>query len=157
MRLGITALTLAMALALGSTSASAKDLPYGGMTLDDVVGWLQGAGYQAKVVTEKTGEKTITSTAEGIEFHVGFYDCKQDRCGSIQFFAGWNTNGALNVKKMNQWNRGRRWARAYVDDTNDPWIEMDVDLSPGGTYELLNDEFATWRSALSTFKQFINS
>ncbi len=31
--------------------------------------------------------------------------------------------------------------RAYVDKVNDPWLEYDVDLTPGGSYELLKDEF----------------
>jgi len=30
-------------------------------------------------------------------------------------------------------------------------------LSPGGTYEILNDEFATWQDTLRVFKKFINS
>ncbi|HTZ36936.1 MAG TPA: YbjN domain-containing protein [Stellaceae bacterium] len=156
MKSGVAAAAIATILALAAaTPAPAKDLPKAGMTVDDVVGWLQGAGYQAKLVTDKNGRKTVTTAAEGTEFHVGFYDCKDERCGSIQFYAGFDTKGALNPKRINEWNRQKRWGRAYVDDINDPWIEMDVDLTPGGTYELLNDEFATWRSTLSGFKQFI--
>ena len=52
---------------------------------------------------------------------------------------------------MNEWNRDNRWARGYYDSVNDPWVEYDVDLTPGGTYELLDDEFATWRSTLTRF------
>ncbi|MGH7095790.1 MAG: YbjN domain-containing protein [Stellaceae bacterium] len=125
------------------------------MTVEDVVNWLQSGGYQAKVVTGKNGKQTITSSVGGTNFHVGFYDCNGARCGSIQFFAGFDTKGALNPVKMNQWDRAQRWGRAYVDNVNDPWLEMDVDLTPGGTYELLNDEFATWRALLARFRQFI--
>jgi hypothetical protein len=157
MKLRLVACAAAIAVAALSTPASAKDLPAGGMTVAEVASWLQDAGYQAQVVTAANGQQTITSASSGTGFHVGFYDCQNQRCGSIQFFAGFNTKGALNPVKMNDWNSSERWARAYVDKVNDPWIEMDVDLTPGGTYELLNDEFATWRSVLARFRSFIGS
>jgi hypothetical protein len=149
------AFMLAAAIAAAAAPASAKDLPAGGMTIQDVASWLQGDGYQAKIVTAANGKQTISSSAGGTNFHVGFYDCKEARCGSMQFYAGFDTKGAFNPAKMNEWNSAHRWVRAYVDKTNDPWVEMDVDLSPGGTYEMLADEFATWRSILDTFKHFI--
>lgn len=145
----------ALAVAVASGPALATDLPAGGMSVQDVSNWLQSQGFQARVVTESNGSQTITSSTGGGNFHVGFYDCKGTRCGSIQFYAGFDTKGALNVTKMNEWNRKQRWARGYVDNVNDPWVEMDVDLTPGGTYELLNDEFATWRAVLARFRQFI--
>jgi hypothetical protein len=155
MRVHLLACAAAIVAAAFSTAAAAKDIPTGGMTADDVAAWLQAEGYQAKVVTEQNGSKTISSSSGGVGFHVGFYDCQGTRCGSFQFFAGFNTNGALNPVKMNEWNRSERWARAYVDNTNDPWVEMDIDLTPGGTYEMIDDEFATWRAVLARFKQFI--
>jgi hypothetical protein len=57
---------------------------------------------------------------------------------------------------MNDWNSNNRWVRAYSDSKNDPWLEMDVDLSPGGTKEGLDDEFAIWRDMLTDFKKYIN-
>jgi hypothetical protein len=147
----------AVAVIAGATAAPAKDLPAGGLTVEEVANWLQSDGYQAKIVTERDGQKTIASSSGGVNFHIGFYDCKNQRCASIQFFAGFNTHGALNAGKMNEWNHTKRWARGYVDQVDDPWIEMDVDLSPGGTYEILNDQFAIWRNVLNGFSRFIRS
>ncbi|HZU91590.1 MAG TPA: YbjN domain-containing protein [Stellaceae bacterium] len=144
-------------MAVGATATSAKDLPAGGLTVEEVAQWLQADGYQAKIVTEKNGAKTITSSSGGVNFHIGFYDCRSERCASLQFFAGFDTHGALNPVKMNEWNHTKRWARGYVDQVDDPWIEMDVDLSPGGTYDILNDEFAIWRNVLGDFSRFIRS
>ena len=56
---------------------------------------------------------------------------------------------------MNDWNMNKRWVRAYVDKENDPWVEYDVDLAPGGTYEGLKDQFGIWQDALSHFRKFI--
>jgi Putative bacterial sensory transduction regulator len=52
---------------------------------------------------------------------------------------------------MNEWNRDKRWCRGYFDRVSDPWVEEDVDLTPGGTYELLNDSFATFRHCVDDF------
>jgi hypothetical protein len=148
---------MAMVLAFGLLpgAAGAKDLPAKGMTIDEVVSWLQGAGYMAQIQTGKDGVRNIYSSAEGTNFHIYFYDCKQDRCGSIQFSTGINTNGAFPAQRVNDWSAKSRWVRAYSDKVNDPWMEYDVDLTPGGTYELLNDEFAIWRNGLRRFSAFI--
>lgn len=134
----------------------AKSLPANGMTIDDIASWLQSEGYKAQIQTAQDGTKNVYSSSDGQNFHIYQYDCKNGRCGSLQFSVGFNTKGAFTGDKMNDWNRDNRWARAYVDKVNDPWLEYDVDLEPGGTYELLNDEFGIWRDSLNHFRKFIN-
>jgi hypothetical protein len=145
------------ALGLFPNVSVAKDLPSGGMTVDEVAAWLQAGGYKADVQSNKDGSKTVASSTDGTGFFVDMYDCKgAPRCTSIQFSVGFDTKGAWNATKMNEWNADNRWAKAYVDSKDDPWIEMDVDLSPGGTSENLSDEFAVWRDMVVSFKKFIN-
>lgn len=145
---GIAALALCLA-----QPAAARAIPNGGLTLEQVAGWLQDAGYRAEIKTED-GKRNIYSGSDGHNFHVSMYDCNDKNvCGSLQFWVGFDTKGAFNPSQINQWNRKNRWVRAYVDDVNDPWLEMDVDLTPGGSYENLNDEFAIWRSALKRFHE----
>jgi Putative bacterial sensory transduction regulator len=146
-----------LALAFAAPAAVAQPVPNGGLSAEDVAAWLQNAGYAAKIETERSGRKTIASSAEGLDFHISMYDCHNGpRCASLEFFIGFDTKGAFNATQMNEWNRDNRWVRAYVDKANDPWLEMDVDLSPGGTYEGLTDQFAIWRSELPDFKKFIH-
>ena len=156
MKHGILVCAATLALALVSNAASAKDLPAGGMTINDLVGWLQGQGYKAEVQTAKDGTKNIYSAAEGSNFHIYQYDCKNGRCGSLQFSVGFDTKGCFGPGPMNDWNRDNRWARAYVDKVNDPWLEYDVDLTPGGTFEMLNDEFTIWRDTLGRFHKIVD-
>jgi hypothetical protein len=117
--------------------------------------WLQNAGYAAKIESNADGTQDIASAADGGNFHVFFYDCNNGRCASMQFSAGFDTKGAFKAEQMNQWNNDKRWAKAYVDKVNDPWLELDVDLSPGGTYEGLDDEFGIWRQSLTAFRKYI--
>jgi hypothetical protein len=156
MKHALLATAAALALSLGSTQVWAKDLPEGGLTLGEVASWLTDAGYQAKVETDNDGTRNIASSADGGNFHIYLYDCKDDRCGSLQFSSGFDTKGAWDTAKMNEWSRTKRWARAYVYKVNDPWLEYDVDLTPGGTYEMLNDEFDIWKQSLTNFRKYIN-
>jgi Putative bacterial sensory transduction regulator len=142
----------ALVLALAPGAASARDIPSGGFTVDDIVAWLQAGGYKAQIVPgDSGGSPHVSSGAGGTNFGVYLFDCKGGRCGSIQFSTGFSTHGAFDTSKMNQWNRDNRWARGYFDSVSDPWIEMDIDLTPGGTYELLDDELATWEGSLKRF------
>jgi hypothetical protein len=146
----------ALALALIPAGALAADLPSGGsMTVDEVNTWLQGKGYSTRVVTD-SGRPHIEVTSSHPTFGVYFFDCKQDRCGSLQFSAGFNTHGKFRPGDVNGWNRDKRWGKAYTDAENDPWVAMDVDTSPGGAYELLNDELAIWTEILPEFAKYIN-
>jgi hypothetical protein len=146
----------ALALSLASHMAVAADLPAGGMTVGEVVKWLQDAGYQARLYPLKNGGNAVASGSDGYTWKIYMFDCNSDgRCGSFQFSMGLSTKGAFNTAKMNDWSRDNRWARAYVDSVNDPWLEYDVDLTPGGTYELLNDEFATWRTSVKHFHELL--
>jgi hypothetical protein len=142
---------VALALTLISGAAVARDIPADGLTIDDVVAWLQSAGYQTELIPDKDGTSHIRSAIGGVRLGVYMFDCKNGRCGSLQFSAGWATHGKFDVTHMNDWNREQRWARGYFDAENDPWVELDADLTPGGTYELLNDEFAIYKKAVSNF------
>lgn len=146
-----------LALCLAPNAASAKELPANGMTAEEVASWLQDAGYQAQFQTSKDGTRNIYSSAEGASFHIYFYDCKNKRCGSLQFSTGYDTKGSFSAKLMNDWTAKNRWVRAYADEVNDPWLEYDVDLTPGGTYEMLNDEFKIWCDSLGRFDHDVHA
>jgi hypothetical protein len=155
MRNAIFATVALLAMVTTSDTALAKNIPAGGMTVGEIASWLQAEGYKAQVLTAKDGSQSVTSGANGYTFHIYALDCKAKRCASVQFSTGIDTKGALSAQRMNQWNHDNRWIRAYVDKVNDPWLELDVDLSPGGTYESLDDQFQIWRTQLAKFRDFI--
>lgn len=144
-----------LAITFASHLAVAKDLPAGGLTIEEFASWLQKAGYQAQIQTDNSGHKSIASSTGGTRFYTDMYHCTP-RCDSLEFYAAFATKGAFNAVEMNQWNSQKRWIRVYVDKSNDPWVEMDVDLSPGGTYEGLADQFGIWRDELDSFRKFIH-
>lgn len=149
MRIGFAGAAV-LALMLSWGDAPAQTIPADGLTINDVVTWLQARGYPAQIVNQD-GKVHVRSQFGSSVFNIMMFDCKADRCGSLQFYAGFSTHGHFDTSRMNEWNRDERWARGYYDLQNDPWVEMDVDLTPGGTYELLNDELATYKGALTRF------
>ena len=149
-------ITIALALMLTSMTASARDIPADGLSIQDVANWLQTVGYSTEAVPDKDGASHLRLYYGGVKVGVYMFDCKNGTCGSLQFSAGWATHGKFNTAEMNTWNRDKRWCRGYFDAENDPWIERDTDLSPGGTYELLRDEFAIFRKCVDGFKAMYN-
>jgi Putative bacterial sensory transduction regulator len=142
---------VALVLAFLPTIALAQDIPTGGLTMDEVITWLQSQNYSTQIVPDTDGTNHVRIFYRGLKLGVYRYDCSGDRCGSLQFSAGWAMHGRFDVSRMNEWNRNKRWCRGYFDRENDPWVEEDVDLTPGGTYELLNDSFATFRHCVDDF------
>ena len=136
---------------------SVHALPAGGMTAAEVASWLQSGDFAASVESTTDGSHRVSSGSDGMTWHVYMFDCSNgDRCGSMQFYMGVENNGSLTKEHMNDWNRDSRWGRAYISESGKSWVEMDVDLSPGGSYEMLNDELATWRVVVKRYMKFIN-
>jgi len=145
---------MALAALAFAAPAAAASLPSNGMSPKDVQAWLLDNGYQAEL--EKAGEEPyLKSAADGVSFEVHFYDCKNDRCASIQFTAGFDIDGKVTADQANDWNSDKRYIDCFVDEEGDPWFTYDVNLSPGGTREALDDDFAVWLSFLPDMKSMI--
>jgi len=118
---------------------------------------LQGAGYAAKLGTDKVGDPMITSGVNGTTFQIFFYNCTDHKaCATVQFHSGYDLQTSPSLDQINEWNRGQRFGRAYLDKENDPILEMDVDLDDGGVAPLLFiDNIEFWASILSNFEKHI--
>ena len=145
---------MALAACFLAGPAAAADLPSGGMTPREVQAWLLESGYQAEL--EKAGDEPyIRSAADDLNFEVHFYDCKDGRCASIQFNAGFDIDGKITVDQANGWNSEKRYIDCFVDEEGDPWFTYDVNLSPGGTRDALDDAFAVWLSFVPDMQSMI--
>ena len=126
-------------------------IPDGGLTLEEVVAWLQSGGYAAKVVTREDGKRHLESWSQGTLFNIFTPGCQSGRCASLELVFAFSSKGKFDVSRLNEWNSDVPWAKAYFDTVNDPCLDMDISLSPGGTFESLNDQFGTWNNVLSSF------
>ncbi len=103
----------------------------------------------AELEEASDGSPRIQARIDGIKYSVLFYGCDDDGkdCTTIQFWAF--TSAPPNaLMAVNNWNRDRRFGKAYIDSDGDVVIEMDVNLLGGVTPKNLDDTFDWWRIVL---------
>lgn len=152
----VKAIMAGMVLALSAGAAQAAMLPDGGVTAQEVARALQAKGYRAELDRDAAGDPMIRSALDGSNFQILFYDCEKGRCVSIQFVTAFELEKDLTFSKINEWNRTKRFGRAYLDEEMDPFVEMDLDLEHGATSEAIENNIDTWAAVLPAFKNFID-
>jgi|SRR4051794_17010794 hypothetical protein len=145
-----------LALAFAAQPAVARDWPAGGVTRQEIATWLNSRGLTASIHDNGLGENIVSTTIGKVNFDVYFYACASERCGSLQFAAGWTPISSATGLRINDWNRHKRFIRAYLDDKNNPWGEYDFDVSPGGTREQLDKALDRWGEQVASFSTFID-
>ena len=122
-----------------------------------LVAALQAGGYEAKLGKDRAGDPMITSKASGTTYQLFFYNCTNNRdCATIQFHSGYDMRTKPTLESMNAWNKGKRFARGFLDAEGDPIVEMDVDLDDGGlSRELFIDNVEFWATLVREFETHI--
>ena len=121
-----------------------------------VVTALQAGGYKAILAKDSAGDPRIESSTAGATFHVNFYGCtKNTNCTTVTLYSGWNKKD-ISLQQVNEWNKARRFSRAYIDKVGDPALEFDIDLDDGGMSEaLFIDNIEFWELQIGEFKKHI--
>lgn len=121
-----------------------------------IVALIQALGFQARLDKDSVGDPLIHSAAGGVDFSVYFYGCtKNKRCQSIQFSAGYNLAEGTTFDVIDQWNETKRFASAYLDDEDDPFLQMDINTEGGITEENFNKSFDLWQTLKGQFEEHI--
>lgn len=118
---------------------------------------MRDAGYRAEVDELESGTPFIQSSSGGLPFRVFFYGCDDggQNCKTIQLYAGFITDNSPTLTEMNAYNRDNRFGRVYIDNEDDPVIEMDIDLEDGGmSAALLEDNLEYWAYIMGRFSEF---
>ncbi len=116
-------------------------------------------GYAPEMISKKGEAPSFRMSVDGVNSLVLFMDCDDAKtnCKTIQFYAGYSVSDVFETDRINQWNRDKRFSRAYVDNSGDPVLEMDLDLDFNGLpRENIVESFAIWRTALGNFSKFVN-
>ncbi|PIE07594.1 MAG: YbjN domain-containing protein [Rhodobacterales bacterium] len=150
----LTNLVLAAGLVLPQ-AALAEDLV--DATQVDVIASLAAKYGTAEVDVDNTGDPMISGEIDDTHYMVLFYGCENgNNCTTIQYYTGWINPGGIDVDTLNDWNRDRRFSKAYIDAEGDPVIEFDVNLFGGVTETNLYDTFDWWRLVMSEFDEYIS-
>lgn len=118
---------------------------------------MRDAGYRAEIEKASDGSPFIQSSSGGYPFRLFFFGCEDDftDCDTVQLFAGFKSDRSPSLQEMNTYSRDNRWGRVYIDEEDDPVIEMDIDLEDGGmSAELFKDNLEYWDTIMGKFAGF---
>lgn len=102
---------------------------------------------------DRNGDPMISGTLNGIKYQILFVGCTDhSECESLQLVAGWSDVKAGMVK-INHWNRGKRYGKAFLDDKNDPILVMDINLAFGVPRKNLDDTLDYWGMVMEAFNK----
>jgi hypothetical protein len=134
--------------------AMAEPLQDGGVTTQQIARIMRGKGLSPDIASDKDGDPLIRGAIKDLKFGVFFVGCHDSPvCESITFSAGFKVKN-MSQTKIAQWNRTRRFGRAYLDENSEAWVEMDVDLAYGATTEAVENNLDRWASVMSEFSRF---
>jgi hypothetical protein len=149
MKLKKVALLLAAAIATCATGSALAGTK--GVTGKEVADILQNEGYKAKLETDSVGDPIIRTSMSGVNVNILFYDCKNDRCDSLQFVTGFDLEDGTTNAVINKFNSDYRYAAAYLDDENDPFLRYDFTVDHSDHAEHIISQVGTWEDVLNSF------
>jgi hypothetical protein len=144
----VHAVALACALAASSTHArppaaeEETQAVISSITPEDLRDIMKAEGYEAVidknnvVIWKLEGFKSqlfVAEDSEAVQYHTSFRD------------------GKATLKRVNEWNRTKRFSRTYLDDNGDPHLELDLDLEGGVTVDRLLDFLKTCRASFDAW------
>jgi Putative bacterial sensory transduction regulator len=145
---GTATTTTAPALTGGMVDATAPQA---------IANLMQQAGYRAVLTTDNVGDPKIESSAAGADFSIYFYGCENGaNCLSVQFSSGYDLPDGASLGLMNDWNGTKRFAFAYLDNENDPFINYDVNLYAGVSEQNFLESLSLWDTILADFHSHID-
>ncbi|RYF58399.1 MAG: YbjN domain-containing protein [Comamonadaceae bacterium] len=108
---------------------------------------LRSMGRTYQVGTDALDDPRITiDTGEtgAKDMYVEYYDCGPAACENIQMVTRFEAGKAGTLKAVNAFNRENRWARVYLDEDNEPTIELDIDGVGGITEGALTRQITAY-------------
>ncbi len=118
---------------------------------------VESQGWPATIVTKLGDDPYIESNRNGLKFLVLSMNCEEGKnCKTLQYYMGFSDAKDVSLERLNQWNKDKRFARAYKDDEGDPVLEMDVDLDFAGIpRENVGETFNTWATLMDSFREYV--
>lgn len=126
-----------------------------GVTADEVVTALASEGLPVDLGEDFLGDPEIDSSIGDTPFSILFFDCAGEVCQSIIFSAFYFTNGEISLDTVNDWNNNNIFGQAYIDEDNDPALDMAVSASGGISVANLRHNVRRWREAVEEFEDHI--
>jgi hypothetical protein len=118
------------------------------VTAEQLTGLLRDKGMEGTV--NERGNVVVNNAGSKIVFFISGQ--------TLQAFYGLRTTNETRVavNTINEWNKTKRFGRAYIDSENDPVVELDYDLEGGVSEESIKVWFDTVNAIVRSFKTFVS-
>ena len=147
--------TLLSLLVASATLAPAALAAGRGITGPEMVAILQGEGYKAKLEKDSEGDPIIRTQMSGTSVSVLFYDCKEGRCGSLQFMTGQDLPDGTTMAVVNEFNKNFRYGKAHLDEENDPFLQYDFEVLHANHAQHIVSQVELWEDVLGAYRNAI--
>lgn len=123
-----------------------------------VVNGIMIAGYRAKLEADKAGDPIIKSGANGYDYSVHFYGCKERKaCDSLEFYVGFTDDGKNTLDLANRWNKNKRFVHMAVQDDGVLSVSYDVATIGGINQANFADIMAWWDTMLGEMRAYFSA
>ncbi len=151
-------------LAAMAWAATALPLPASAQTVsatrpETIVAVLTARGLPSEIKQQSDGNPYIRSAHDDMPFLIALMNCNEQKadCKTVQFYFGFNDRKDFSLDKLNDWNRTKRFVRAYRDAENDPVLVMDVDTDKGGVPRAVFDEnLDVWLNQMQQYRRYVS-
>jgi Putative bacterial sensory transduction regulator len=157
MRSPLSSVVLAAGFGLASllaapTAARAQDEEpvYKKVTPKQIEKILRELGYEYERVEGKEGEKVNRWRFQMSSYKVLLLSDGTD----MQLFAGFDST--VSAKRMNEWNRTKRFNRAYIAKDKGVCVESDLDFAGGVTLAQIKEFIKLYKVVLEAFVKFVD-
>ena len=145
----------ALSLVLAGDAALAQSLDASDATRLHAI--VKACNASAELTKDDVGDPKLRVEAHGVTYSVFFYGCSAGRyCRTLQFQVGLDLDSGLAAEEANRWNRERRFASTYLDDENDPFLQMDLIMEYAMTEENFREAVRVWEASLADFLEFVD-
>jgi hypothetical protein len=109
-------------------------------------------GFQATLTTDSRGDPMIRSAAEGVNFLILFYGCRNNaNCRSIQYVVSFRMNTPPSMADINRFNQTKSLGEASLSSEGQPRLSHFVALHGGVSEANFLYVFGLWRDVLREF------
>ncbi|NBO20480.1 MAG: YbjN domain-containing protein [Rhodobacteraceae bacterium] len=119
---------------------------------EPIAALMQGAGLQAEIDKDPSGDPLIKSAVQGANFNVLFYGCTAGKdCTSVQFFSCFKLDKPATLDVINKWNVEMRYGKAILDESQNACLQQDINMAAGIAPDTMNNILDNWSQVLGKF------
>ena len=133
-----------MSTASGSTSRSSGEV-ITTISVGDLRSLLSEMGYEPRSLEGQDNAWAVQMGDRPVLIRVG---------GEGKNLLLWSYVQGGSLDKVNQWNKEKRFSRAYLDGDGDANVEWDIDLEGGVTVDAVREGIRTFQAVVQVFKDF---